>query len=84
MPNIGGAENGACFAYPQRGFICQSVASYAPEGDRDHFQSGIMDCELPDGRGYEFSLKGSSDTSTFITNDNRARLTIYENTDGAY
>ncbi len=43
-----------------------------------------MNCELPDGRVYEFSLKGFKDTSTFITNDNRARLTIYENAGGAY
>lgn len=66
----------------KRGFICQSVDSYRPDGD--HFQSAVMDCELPDGRVYAFSLRGFKDTSTFITNDNRAKLTIYETTDGAY
>ncbi len=64
----------------KRGFICQSVASYRPDGD--HFQSAEMDCELPDGRVYAFRLWGFKDTSSsHITNDNRAKLLISEITD---
>jgi hypothetical protein len=65
----------------KRGFICQSVASYAPDGD--HFGTSQMQCELPDGRVYEFSLQAYIDRSQLV-NDNRAKLRIGEITYGAY